>query len=224
MYRYKLLISCGQQDVEMDKLRRKGILVTWVSFSTFSAVYLFTFLTSLISLGFPHTNITQNGMAYVVSVASAASNLPDIASIIVYIILWKHFNKSNSIGPTMPEHPHNQGEEEESISGVFPGGGVPGNPEHDRRSLPPIPKNKAGSTQETKKQAANTLRILRYHVLTSMVDVVFAVVALIPDLAMKRIAGFHLSVIVTFWIPLWVIKKNFKQMDNMVDSCWRIIC
>ncbi len=209
----------------MERLRRKGILATWVSFCSFFATFLFVFLKVLTSLGFPNANINMNGIAKVVSVAVAATNFPDVLSIIVYIKLWLHFwKKNNDVDPSMvPEEQLPQNHQVEENSGVFPVEVGPAQPENDRHFSTPPNKN-GGSTSVTENQATKTLRILRYHVLTSLMDLTFSVLPQIPNLAVKRIVSYHISVIITFWIPLWVIKKNFKQMDNMVDSCCRIIC
>ncbi len=201
----------------MDKLRKKGILITWATFSTFSAIYWFIFLKSL---RFSQTNKNANEASKVIAVGLATTNFPDLISFIIYIILWQKFRKSNSVNPVaIPKD--QQPQIEEQHSGIFPADLAPGEPDSDNSGR----HSAKDDAEEKSRKAQNTLKILGYHVLTSMLDLLFASLALLlPNLEVRRIVGFHLSVIITYWIPLWVIKKNFKQMGHMADTCCRLVC
>ncbi len=67
-------------------------------------------------------------------------------------------------------------------------------------------------------------KVLGYHACTCLLDMLYVLAPLIPGLGLRRIVAFHFSVVITYWVPLWIVKMNFRQMDNMVDTFFRIIC
>ncbi len=68
------------------------------------------------------------------------------------------------------------------------------------------------------------MRTLGLHAATSLADLLYALVPLLPDPEAVRVVAFHYSVVVAFWVPLAVVKANFKQLDGMADTFCRLVC
>ncbi len=193
------------ESVDMEALRKRSVLILWSSFSSFSSAFLLALIWALTAHGWPTTPMTVADRTSVVAVAVLVSNVPDLLSVAIYARMWRHFRKkANSV------YPANQpsAEEDADSGGVFPGGAVFLAADDDLEI----------QSQGEEDAAVKVMRTLRLHVLTSAFDLPLALYPLIPNRSVMRILGYHYSVIVTYWIPLYVIKSNFPQLDNILDA------
>ncbi len=165
--------------------------------------------------GWPVIRPSRHGKADLISVMIILTNIPDLVSICFYFKLWKHL--SNSIEPVAAAEGNAQDEAEGEAGGAFPAD-IPvawpiqemenDSAENGHVEDPPNDEN----TQRLKR----VLRSLRYHSMTCLLDLLFAVVPQIPKKKGMVVVVHFYSLLVAYWIPLFVIKTNFKQMDSNV--------
>ncbi len=325
-------MASDTDSIDMDALRRKALLSVWLSFLPYSAAFTLAFVAVLRSHGFPEASLGRAGKTYLVSAAIALNNLPDFASIAVFLRLVRFFRKKEvAIGPagvlhrpevegaggtsgtpgtpasifTGPSAGSSSGDHagdpdasgasaslsippsagatssiippgtsgtSASTTFIGPSAGAPGsagssgaptNTTHGGGVFPgecavpppdlegrddgdhgdPRPENVDGSGSSGQPAAvsqsgggggggggspntehAKILRVLKYQSLTSLLDFAYVLTPMIPSLGWSRIVSYNFSVVATYWIPLLIIRMNFSQMDNMVDTCFRMIC
>ncbi len=68
------------------------------------------------------------------------------------------------------------------------------------------------------------MRALRLNAITSLMDLSLLTMSFIPEPNAKLIIVQVLPLVASYWIPLLVIKINFKQMDNMLQTFFILVC
>ena len=68
------------------------------------------------------------------------------------------------------------------------------------------------------------MRILRLHAATSLLDVLAAALIFIRARAARLVVAYHVMLALTLWLPLYIVKTSFKQMDRMAETFCRLVC
>ncbi len=148
-------------------------------------------------------------------------SLPDIGSLVLYSTLRRR--QKYLVQPAAPmkeENDTNNQEEGQQLAagaGVFPADvGMPGGP-------PPPPPPQPPEQQQDE-QVSRFMRALRLNAITSLMDLSLLTMSFIPEPNAKLIIVQVLPLVASYWIPLLVIKINFKQMDNMLQTFFILVC
>ncbi len=62
------------------------------------------------------------------------------------------------------------------------------------------------------------MRVLRRHVLLSLLDVSAVVATFFLCSSAGVVLSYAMKFLFSFWIPLLVVKGNFRQLDGVVES------
>ena len=79
---------------------------------------------------------------------------------------------------------------------------------------PPPPSPPSSSGHET----WAVMRVLRRHVLLSLLDVSAVVATFFLCSSAGVVLSYAMKFLFSFWIPLLVVKGNFRQLDGVVGS------
>ena len=221
MHRYFFLVkaSPGVESVDMEDLRKKSLFSVWLALFTHALLYFASVL--LLNGGEFVATSARNleGLTWSRRVAYIMwrivfNNIPDFASMVLYLKMTRHFNST-----VQPSAAVDQNEEEQN-GGIHPVQAIQDLDDEfgGNSSSPPLPAIPVEDDNNSK-----ILQILRVHLATSLLDVSVNFVLLLPNPA-RRVALFHLMLGLGFWVPMAVIKTNFKQMDNMVNTFCLLVC
>ncbi len=141
--------------------------------------------------------------------------VPDWLSILVYLRLRHHYKKS-SVHPAPLHQESTEEDQEQNGGGVFPAAAM------DEGPLPQGPPSPSGL--DNSHEIGKVMRILRLHLITTLIRYLLCFAIFIPGFAVKMVVSYHLFLISAFWIPLVVVKANFHQMDNMLDTFCLLVC
>ncbi len=143
--------------------------------------------------------------------------VPDWLSILIYVLLRNHFKKCSVHPAPAPLHQDSE-EVSEEDGGVFPAGAIDAVPE----ALPQMPPNPP--PHDGSHEVGKVMKILRLHLATSFMKFTFCLITFVPSPSFKIILTYHAFLISSFWLPLVVVKANFHQMDNMLDTFCMLVC
>ncbi len=68
------------------------------------------------------------------------------------------------------------------------------------------------------------MKTLRWNAVTSLVDLITLAVPLLSDRGSRLVLIQTVPMVYAYWIPLVGIMHSFKQMDNMWDTFWLLVC
>ncbi len=203
----------GVESVDMVNLRKKSLFSVWLALLCHALLYFASVL--LLNGGeFVLGRLEEMTLAkriIFVGWRVVFNNIPDFASMFLYLKMRKHL--LSTVHPS--EADVNDPQEEEQNGGIHPVEAI--NDFGPPHSAPPPP---ASSSEH---ESSKILRILHVHLATSLLDISLNFVLLLPNPA-RRIVLFHLMLALGFWVPMAVVKTNFKQMDNMVNTFCLLVC
>ena len=212
----------------MPHLRKRSLLMVWISFVLYGLSF---------SLGASILNVVLEAYGFglqrkggemslpvrvlVYGAVLLATNLPDFASIIIYLRIRRRLG--TAVKPDEDETVEMQQQQEEEDGGasidsgstdssIFPGGPPPQSP-------PPPPSSSSNNPRR------KILRILFLHVSTSLVDLLSLGIPAIPDPALRILILHFFPVTIAFWIPMAVVRASFpQQMGNMASTFCNLVC
>ncbi len=128
------------------------------------------------------------------------SNIPDLASVVLYLLIWKHFN-----GATVSTVPA-----EAPFGGIWVG-------EVIEEPTAPIPMI-AQSADDPEHKLESVLKVLQRHLKFCLVDLAFPFLTLFGCNKFVVYFMYPIQILCFYWIPFLVIKNGFKQLDGIVHS------
>ena len=205
--------------VDLDSLRRRGLFCVWALYALYFAAVFSAILAStgggLVAApraAFWDRPVLDQFRHLVLR--AAANNLPDLLSVALYMKMTRHY-KSSSVHPA-------QAEQEDSVddlgsinSAVFPAEAWP---------APPQQQQQQQQQDQQQESFAKVMRILRLHAATSLLDVLAAALIFIRARAARLVVAYHVMLALTLWLPLYIVKTSFKQMDRMAETFCRLVC
>ena len=206
--------------VDLDSLRRRGLCCVWALYALYFAAVFSAILASTGGglVAAPRAAFWDRPVLdqfRFIALRAAANNLPDLLSVALYMKMTRHY-MSSSVHPA-------QAEQEDSVddlgsinSAVFPAEAWPAPPQ-----LPPPPQQQQDQQQES---FAKVMRILRLHAATSLLDVLAAALIFIRARAARLVVAYHVMLALALWLPLYIVKTSFKQMDRMAETFCRLVC
>ncbi len=219
-----MLASGGGEPIDMAKLRRLGLSSVWAFFAAFNVAYAviigkFNGGKPLMVPGGTYWRMSARRQLLFVLARAAVFGLPDLLSAALYFCLRRHFNKVN---------PAAAAEEEEGddyyIAGAFPADGVPTGGEGFEPSPPPPPPPPPPPSQGGGHEANRVMRVLRLHVLTTLVDFGSVLSLFVPSSPLNVVLFYHSLLAVSFWLPLLMARANFQQMGGSLATLRTLLC
>ena len=203
----------------MNLLRKRTVLAFWATLIIFSITFVALWILLLSSQGWPEVRYqNMSGEFRLVSLSTSLLflNIPDIISVIIYLVIWHHYAKQSSVHPAEPPLQLNEGG-----GGVFPAENVSINTFDDYFIDAEIPgmneEDEAGENNDHQKDSV--LRVLKIHVLLASCDTLFIIILiLIPNANTRDFFSCHFHLLVAFWLPMFVIKRGFRKMDNLTED------
>ena len=145
------------------------------------------------------------------------TNLPDLVSIGIFIKMHLHFKKngSNAIHPILANH---QMVPPDEFGGIWVGGigdyPVGGNPD-DQDNSHAAQAGNDDYQQQSEHGAKKVMKTLKRHVMFCLTDVSILALAFAFCHPLSKPAGYLYNISFSFWVPFYVIKSSFKQLENI---------
>ncbi len=238
-HRYHLLLGVKTtEEVDMQKLRRKGLSSVWIAFWPFVVLSQAPVYALLSSQGWPEVPPNQIdgfylNIATIVSVI--AINFSDLISVGIFLKMLYHFSKKNVVNVS----PENNGQGVEDFGGIWVGGAGDISMQEvnaedgDNASNESVlsaesasvsnsnnnnSDNKDDAVQADHKAEAVMQTLWRY-LLLAPVDII-VVIGMLYVCSPVGKAAFYVYVFVSdFWIPFYLIKSSFTQMNDFGKCC-----
>lgn len=215
----------------MPRLKKKSILMVWVTFLLYGLSFSAGTYTLNLALdtrgnglkkkeGGRDLDLPVRVLMY--GTVLIATNLPDFASITIYIKIRKQLG--TAVQPEEEESVEMQQQQQQlqqdggtpsinsssTVSSIFPDG------------PPPLPPS---SSSPSNSPSHKVLRILSLHVCTSLVDLLGLAIPIVPNPAVRIVILHFFPVAIAFWIPMTIIKASFpQQMGNMLSLFCSLVC
>ncbi len=192
-------------DLNLDTFRRRSLVLVWMLFLPFLALTQGIVALLLISNGWPQVSMKNFGSTTGFMISGSAilvSNIPDLASVIIYFAIWKHFRTSVS------------SEHEEPYAGIWVGEMFDDPPDD------PLP-----NVHETlpEHKVESVLKTLKGHLQLCLVDLAFPLIALFGSNETAIYFMYPMQIVCFYWVPFLVIKNGFKQLDSVATHVVRTI-
>ncbi len=220
----------------MNRLRRRSLAFPWLS----SLGYLLALYGTILAAnggrlmyrpGGNYWRLSTRQRLAVAGAFALATNFPVLASMGIYLAMRRHFGGQQQQQQPSSNQVDVAAASVEDNNSIFPADSVEEKEEEEKEEEEGGEGGKQQGTEVQPKvlegqehEAKRVMRILRLHLALSALDVLSAINLLIPSQALRLIFGYHLGVMLAFWVPLVVIKANFKQMDDMMDTFCLTVC
>ena len=196
----------------MGRARRFGLLSVWATYASYGLLYFAGVLASsggrlMLTPGGRYWDMGAAGKLLFISAKALFANSPDLASMYIFLKIRRHYK---SVHPTPPP----PAQEDQGGGGVHPVGLFA---EED------APADNEEQSQDQGEEVSRIVRILRLHVATSLLDVLANGAFFLPGDS-RVFAIVFLLMVLTYWVPLLVIKANFTQMDKMAETFCLLVC
>ncbi len=225
-------------EVDMGKLRMKGLLSAWIVFFPLLIIYHLAWYSILSSQGWPQVPLHQIEEHFVnltTAVAALILNLPDLISIGVYLRMYRYFSKKNLVVPA-PVDDNNEQIVDENFGGIWiggngelplqrMGGGDHGNDDptgndgaavaNAHNVAPPAD----ASDDNDHHKAEAVMKTLRRYLLFALVDCVMVVGMLYYCYPIGHAIFYAYDIFFCYWFPFYFIKSSFPQMDDFGKCC-----
>ena len=218
---YLLVLRPPPAEVDMWKLRRRCLWGVWAVFIPYTLVFLSAFVLFLRLHGWPETKFEDldGDLRFRAGTLSLlAFNVPDLASIIVYLLMLKHFRKmANAVHPAPPAGSVAFDKTRDNAS-VISGGG--GNSSGGSVSSAAV----AVDAADSEGKADNVMRTLGIHLLVCFLDFALIGFVFIEDRGVRMVVYCHYNIFLVFWVPMIVLKCGFKQMSGLTEYFCLLVC
>ena len=210
----------------MDNLRKKGLLAVWIAVMPFCGLCQLPWILSVQSYGWPDVKISQmdSQMLKYVNIASVIlSNLPDMISIVIFLTMLRHFRNKVGLQPPPPPPPAPA----PGDGGIWMGGNNDyplGRGEVEVQPQQQQQPNQVANSEASQEQLASVMRALKCHAILSLVDLAMVILGLFVCGPLGNVIPFTYQIVCCYWIPFLVVKSGFKQLDNMAEYLWTIVC
>ncbi len=225
-YRYYLLVVNPGPDADMTFLRQRSKKLILMSFLPFVTLCQLPWLCILLWNGWPEVPISDLDTGTFLWLSSsniALSNLPDLASILIYIKMVCHFHWKRSA--VQPEEPMANfvvvPEDLADFGGIWVGGDIASleggiNPSAGEVKDPAPPNNtQEHGTPKKEHDIKSVMRVLKWHVLLCMVDVILALSSALICSPIGH-GVLHACILASgVWIPFLIIKNNFQNLEYL---------
>ncbi len=204
----------------MARLRRLSLRCVWGVLLPFALSCQVPCYLILANLGWPRkpwTELDHWSVVGAYTLALGLSNLPDLASIGLFIAMRCHFGTNNSVQPMQDGGGH-QGNPENDAGGIWMGGNGDFPLQHLGESAS-SESSKANADAE-QHEAEAVMRILRRHAALSLLDVAGALVAAFYCHPAGKAAAYIQPVLSGIWVPFLTIKGCFHQMKDFGKCSW----
>ncbi len=217
-------------DVDMAALRRLAIKIVWVAAPLYLSLSIVPSFVINISHGWPekpHKELGKSVTILNVAMSILLSNVPDFISMCVYAKMWL------ALRPKVT--PLEAQEDENPYGGIWVGeGGIqPGgyqefemqemqqSSEEDSSEAPepPPPGEEELPPDEDDDKAKSVMRVLRTHVAVSLLDLTSIASSLLLCTKYGGALAYLMQFLFAFWIPLFVVSRNFKQFHPLWSKC-----
>ena len=148
------------------------------------------------------------------------TNLPDLISICIFVKMHIHFKKA-SINAVQPIALNQQiAPPDDEYGGIWVGGNgdypVGGNPDQNiGHGAGNDNANYHHHQQQSEHGAKAVMKSLKRHVIFSLTDVSILALAFAFCHPVSKPAGYLYNIAFSFWVPFFVIKSSFKQLENI---------
>ncbi len=223
MSRYHLLIGSGKLSgsISMSALRKKSLILVWIATLGQTVIQALSAQMYLAKHGWPHVSIEDLGREEVVfatMTSLAFINILDLASLVIYIKMWKFF-RSAKVGPDIK--PEDSIQIEEAHGGIWVG--EEDFSDHSMREEA-VTDSEEGQQQPEQQQqqqqdheSKSVLKALGWHIKLAMLDVLFGLLMWISCPSDHILRLLYIAfVAITYWVPLLVIVKAFKQLGGIL--------
>ena len=187
-------------------------MALWLCFPTFFILCQVLFLLPVLITGWPGVKLTQLALTKAGLIQLSTSNIPDFASIIIFVKMRLHFRKKNAVHPIIVQQPSL----DSGAGGIWMGG----NGDHpmdeangEDQDIHNGPNVNNAEQEDTRHKAEAVMKALRRHSCLSLVDLTAAINFFFMCNQVSKIAVYFYVPGICFWIPLFVIKSSFKEMS-----------
>ena len=202
LFRYKLLCS-PNGDVDVSDWGLRSILGCWaVTFCHILAIGILLPLTT----GWPKVSLVSLGgfkATLLIIIHSLVFNLPDIGSIVLYLLILRRKNE-------VPIQDLTNGHLELNV-GDCGGGSISSLQAAMEAQL------RQAESENSKKERRAAIRALKSNLLTAFLDFVLAVAGLIPNLVLRSLFIIGMTSVCTSLLPLYVANRNLVLMRRGVE-------
>ncbi len=196
-------------------MRRRAICGVWFVFSvigffSMGVTDLFVFLNTSPPIGMD--KLETKVIFVATSLDVLASNIPDALSVFVYFKMWTHFH--SKIHADSTPNLNVEEAELERHGGIWVG----------QLDIPSSgQESESGGEQEHSNQELSSdnghsvnavMRALLWHLRLAIADVLYVLLAAIGHSRVSVMVGYCFQVVCYFWVPLLVIVKGFRQIDQ----------
>ena len=241
--RYHLLVRVKPSDqLDMADLKEKSMRRFWLSGILYVVTGQIPWVVMLLHRGWPWVGIFQMSpeVFFLMGLAAnVASNLPDAASIVVYLGMMWHFWRGRRKAAVQPDESISE-ISEEPYGGIWVGGNGENSLDISKDDLDDsssnsnnignnnnnvghnvgIGNNSSSSSNDNNNNSpghdvSSVMKALRFHVLFCATDLAtfFATLVLCsPFAGVGKAALYGHGLVSSFWVPLLVVRKSVRQL------------
>ena len=227
-FRYHLIVKVKNDDVDMATLRSRALRLIWLSTPVYLSLSVVPSILINRSHGWPEVPLAEldPSVTFTNAVISLAlSNVPDLACVAVYAKMWWKLRKK---APIPANGDGGGGTGDGFYGGIWVGDGQGIHPGEypfgaeaelqQQQHSPPLYNNYVGGEDQSSK-AADVMKVLKAHAAVALLDVSSVVSSYFFCSKYGAMLAYGAQFLFGFWIPLFVISRNFKQFDS-VWSHW----
>ncbi len=241
-YRYYLIVVADPEEINMRRLKSISLIAVWFLFllgllttgATFFLVknYWIIEMNEAIYRNLSSTTKFLIQLAYI-----SPANIPDLISIIFYFKLLRHLYKRavqvDVAGPPVVNDSHQSNppaiieRENNSRSSNNSSSSINSNDSDviNMNNLANMGNNGGNShNNQPNNETQLILRSLTTHVAVALFDMSLPFSMFIPNMAAQHFVLVHLLLTFSFWAPMLVIWRNFRQMGKMVKFYFDLVC
>ncbi len=169
--------------------------------------------------GWPRVKMSEIGpgtFLLMFTLAACIANTPDIISILIYTKMWRHFR--TTVQPDLGDIPEIE-MADDNYGGIWVGESVDELASYHSQEVetPPAVNMDHHSNEDQSHHARSVLKTLHWHLGFSLVDFSLPFIAILGCSEHIIRSIYFFQVVLYFWLPLFVIKKSFEQLNNAKD-------
>ncbi len=213
---YLLIIKKDEDEIDMDRLRRRSLLAVRMAtipllVATFSIGYGI-----LIMEGWPGVRIHEIDEDIFIlgyGIGMVVANIPDYVSIGIFFKMSVHFWKKKNATVHPAVELEDQGEDFGGIwvGGAENGGGLP---------VPNVGEGQQAphNDEQDEHKAKAVMKTLKISMMLSLLDMTLIVLMYYKCYPLGKTSGYLHQIVSGCWIPFFVVKSSFKQMDGFLKG------